>query len=115
MDIQHETWDTAVALTNDAATTPTISYQSAVSGTVHIPTGSSITSLTWHSGYTAPATASAAEAATVFVPAQDSAGAAVVQTVAQTKSYPIPVALLGSRYLRCVANAAGTVYITWKT
>lgn len=117
MDIQRETFDLTVALTADATTTPTIGFQKAVCGTIHIPSGSPITSLTWYSGYTAPATASEAEAATVFLPAYDSAAtpAAVTQTVAAGRSYPIPVALAGSRFLRCVVNSAGTAYITWKT
>ena len=117
MDIQRETFDTAVALTTDSATTPTISFQKAVAGTVHIPVGSTITLLTWYSGYTAPATSAAAEAATVFTAAFDSAATplAVTQVVAAGQSYPIPVALAGSRFLRIKGNAAGTVYITWKS
>lgn len=117
MDIQRETFDTAVVLTTSSTTTPTISFQKQIAGTIHIPDGSSITLLTWYSGYTAPATASAAEAATVFVAAYDSAAtpAAVTQTVAAGRSYPIPVALAGSKYLRVTGDAAGTVYITWKT
>lgn len=117
MDIQRETWDTAVVLTTNSATTPTISFQKAVAATIHIPAGSSITTLTWYSGYTAPATAGSAESTTVFVAAYDSAAtpAAVTQTVAADRSYPVPVALAGSKYLRVTGNAAGTVYITWKT
>ena len=116
-DITRFTWDTAVALTTSSATTPTISYEKANSGTIHIPTGSTITTLTWYSGYTAPATSTAAESATVFVAAYDSAGtpAAVTQTVSAAKSYPIPAALAGCRFLRVTGDAAGTVYFTWKT
>lgn len=117
MDIQRETFDTAVALTTSSATTPTISFQKAIAATIHIPSGSTIVTLTWYSGYTAPATSSAAEAATVFTAAYDSAAipVAVTQTVAAGRSYPIPVALAGCRYLRCTGDAAGTVFITWKT
>lgn len=115
MEIARETFDTAVVLTTSSSTTPTISFQRSVAGMVHIPSGSSITTLTWYSGYTAPATSAAAESATVFVAAQDSSGTAVTQTVAAAKSYPIPIALAGSRYLRVTGDAAGTVYITWKT
>lgn len=117
MDLQRESWDTAVALMTSSSTTPTIPFQKAIAGTVHIPSGSSITTLTWYSGYTAPATSSAAESATVFVAAYDSAAtpAAVTQTVTANRSYPIPAALAGSRYLRVTGDAAGTVYFTWKT
>lgn len=117
MNISRETFDTAVALTADVATTPIISFEKMVAGTIHLPAGSPITLLTWHSGYTAPATAGVAEAATVFVAAYDSAAtpAAVTQTVAASRSYPIPVAIAGSRFLRCVVNSAGTAYITWKS
>ena len=116
MDIERETFDTAVALTTSAGTTPVISFQKCVAGTIHLPSTSTATLLTWHSGYTAPATSAAAESATVFVAAYDSAGAAVTQTVASgAGAYPIPVALAGCRFVKCVANAAGTVYFTWKT
>lgn len=117
MDIQRETFDTAVVLTTSSSTTPTLGFQNCVAGTIHIPSGSLITTLTWYSGYTAPATPSAAESATVFTAAYDSAAtpAAVTQTVAADRSYPIPVALAGCRFLRVTGNSAETVYITWKT
>lgn len=116
MDIQHETWDTAVALTTSSTTTPTISFEKASAGTIHLPATNTAVTLTWYSGYTAPATSSTAEAATVFVAANDSSGAAVVQTIASgAGAYPIPVALAGCRFLRVTANVAGTAYFTWKT
>lgn len=117
MEINRESFDVKVTLTASATTTPAIPFQKAIAGTIHIPTGSSITSLTWHTGYTAPPVASTPEAATVFVAAYDSAAtpAAVTQTVAAARSYPIPTALAGARWLKCVANAGGDVYITWKT
>ena len=117
MDIQRECFDTSVALTASVSTTPVFGFAKCIAGTVHIPSGSSITLLTWYSGYTAPATASAAEAATVFTAAYDSAAipVAVTQTVAAGRSYPIPVALAGCRLLRVTGDAAGTVNFTWKT
>ena len=116
MDIQRETFDTAVALTTDSSTTPTIGFQKAIAGTIHFPSSNTAVTLTWYSGYTAPATAGVAEAATVFVAAFDAAGVAVTQTIASgAGAYPIPVALAGCRFLRVTSNVAGTAYLTWKT
>ncbi len=95
-----------VALTTSAATTPEISISIFGSGQIHIPTGSSITSLTY---YTAP------NSGGTYLPAQDASGSAVTQTVAATKSYPIPAILFGAAQIRIVANAAGTVSLSLKT
>ncbi len=94
------TVDTAVADSQE------ILYSEYTSGEVHVPTGSSITTLTWH---VAP------EAGGTYLPAQDYDGAAVTQTVAQTKAYPIPLSLIGSVALKIVGNAAGTVDLSLKT
>lgn len=94
------------ALTTSAATTPEISIAIFGSGQIHIPTGSTITTLTYH---TAP------NSGGTYLPAQDASGSAVTQTVAATKSYPIPAVLFGAAQIRIVANAAGNVSISLKS
>lgn len=96
-----------VTVDTTAAASEEILYSEYTSGTVHIPTvaGASITTLTWHVAPVAGGT---------YLPAQDYDGAAVTQTVAKTKAYPIPLALIGSVALKAVGNAAGTVDISLK-
>jgi hypothetical protein len=94
-----------VTLTASLATTPDIGYADFAGGMVHVPTGSSITSLTWYTSHDG----------TTYIAAQDSTGVAVTQTVAAAKSYPIPDALFGAGKLKCVANAGGAVYLTFKS
>ena len=93
-----------LALNTATGTTAEIQYKKAAGGMIHIPTGSSITSLTWHTSHDG----------TTYVAAQDSEGAAVTQTVAAAKSYPIPDALYGAPYLKAVSNASGNVHVTLK-
>lgn len=86
---------------------PEISLAEVVGGFVHIPTGSSITSLTW---YTAPKRT--AEGGT-YVAAHDENGTAITQTVAASKSYAIPPKLLGAKWAKAVPNADGAVEFTF--
>lgn len=95
-----------VALTTSAGTTPAISIDGYASGEVYIPTGSSITTLTYH---VAPSSAG------TFIAAYDATPAAVTQTVAAARAYPIPSALFGAAMMKIVVNAAGTVSITTKS
>jgi hypothetical protein len=95
-----------VALTTDPTTTPTIEIGMFASGQIHIPTGSTITTLTYYS---------AAQTGDTFLPMQDAAGNAVTQTVAQTKSYPIPAIVFGAANIRITGNAAGAVSISLKS
>lgn len=92
------------AVTSSSTTTTPIPYHGFASGEVLIPAGSTVTTLTWwasHDGVT-------------YYAAQDSAGSAVTQTVAASKAYPIPVALLGARFLKCVTNASDTLSLCLK-
>ena len=94
------------ALTTSLATTAAIDISHHAWGTVHIPTGSSITSLTYYTSIAPNGT---------FVAAQDSTPAAIVQTVGAAKSYPLPSALFGAAAIKIVANAAGNVDISLKS
>lgn len=106
----------SVALTNSASTTPNIDFQEASGGTVIVPTGSSITTLTYYAAKNPAAAGSGIgePAAGDFQPLQDSTGAAVVQTVAASKAFPLPDACFGCGWLRIKANAAGSVDLTLK-
>lgn len=103
----------SLALKTDS-TSPPIDFEDFSGGQIHIPSGSSITTLTW---FTAPAAVDAVSAETkpgTFVAAQDSAGAAVTQTVSAAKSYPLPTVLFGAAYLQCRVNTNGSVDLTLK-
>lgn len=97
-----------VALTTSAGTTPELEFAGCVSGEIYIPTGATTTLLTWH---TAP------ERGGTYIAAYDSAAtpAAVTQTVAAARAYPIPVALAGCPFLKCIADVAVTVDLVMKT
>lgn len=106
MQIQRDGAAAAYSLTTSATTTPEIDVNNFAAGQVHVPTGSSITSLTYHA---------APDKGGTYLPLQTSAGVAVTQTVAQTKAYDLPAQIAGCRYIRIVADAAGSVTIVGKT
>lgn len=97
------------ALTVDTAVgnSGVINYGDFEKGMVLVPSGSSLTTLTWHTSETEGGT---------YVPAYSSAAvpAAVTQTVSAGKSYPIPSDLNGARFLKITGNAAGVVGVTLK-
>lgn len=93
-----------VALTNDAGTTGTLDIGDFTSGEVFVPTGSTITSLTWHVAPNHGGT---------YLAAQDASGA-VVTTVAAAKAYAIPASVMGAMSVKIVANASGNVDISLK-
>ena len=97
----------SVALTTSLGTTPAIDYNQCVSGMIHLPSTSAVL-LTWYSSATQTGT---------FVAAYDSAAtpAAVTQVVSGSKAYPIPLAIAGAHWLKCVADVAVTVDLVMKT
>jgi len=103
-----------VAVTTAIGTTPEILYGEYAGGMIHIPSGSSITSLTWYSSHKSGGDFEAAmhsedEHVTPIT------YVATVQTVAADKAYPIPQELVGSPVLKVVGNAAGTIYLGLKS
>lgn len=94
-----------VAVTDALATAQEIIFSDQAGGRVYIPSGSSITSLTW---YDAP------EPGGTFLASYDEYGTALAQTVAAEKSYEIPVSLAGAGALKVVGDAAGTIYLAIK-
>ena len=95
----------APTLNTAVGTTPELDWSGVTQATVFIPTGSTITSLTYHA---------APKPGGTYLPLQTDAGVAVVQTVAATKAYDTPAALKGCGAVKIVANAAGAVEISLK-
>lgn len=82
-----------------------ICYTDQAGGRFHVPTGSSITSITWYDATTSGGT---------FRASYDEYGSAVTQTVSAAKSYAIPAALAGAAFLKAVGDADGTIDVTLK-
>src|SRR5690349_24957362 len=102
--LQHST-NKSLALTTSAATTDALVVSEYQSGGIFIPTGSPITTLTYHA---------VQESAGDYLPAYDAAGVAIVQTVSGGKAYAMPAALFGFALLKIVVNAAGSVKVSLK-
>jgi len=95
----------AVTLDSVLADTPEINWSGAVAGTIFIPAGSTITTLTYHA---------APKKGGTYLPLQTSAGVAVTQTVVATKAYDMPASLVGCGAIKIVTNADGAVEISIK-
>jgi hypothetical protein len=72
-----------------------ILYGEYTSGEIHLASGNTITQLTWYSAPTSGGT---------YEPAYDYDGAAITQTVAADQSHPIPLALIGCRFIKAVTT-----------
>ncbi len=94
----------SVVVSTSEVSSKAVPYADFERGMVHVPSGSSITTLTWH--------VSTKERGT-YLPAYNSAGA-VTQTVAAGRSYPIPSDLQGAAWLKMTGNASGSVGVTLK-
>jgi len=103
IDVRETTYKSVALLTTSSS--PEIEISKYAWGVVAIPTGSTITTLTYF----------VASPAGTYYAAQDTAGAAVTQTVAADKRYPIPSVLFGASRIQIRANSAGTVHITLKS
>jgi hypothetical protein len=94
-----------VALVANIADSTAINIGDFEFGMVHIPSGSSLTTLTWHSSTKIDG---------AYLAAEDASSAAVTQTVAAGQAHPIPAALSGARFVKITGNAAGVVGVTLK-
>jgi hypothetical protein len=83
-----------------------IEYESYAGGEVYIPTGSSLTLLTWHSSEKKDST---------YIPAYDEDGVAVTQIVSAPGAYPIPTALFACAMLKIEGDAVGAVVLSLKS
>lgn len=95
----------SVAVGTSVAASDVIVFGDFASGMIHVPAGSALTTLTWHSSV---------EADGAYLAAEDAASAAVTQTVAAGQAHPIPSSLSGARFLKITGNAAGVVGVTLK-
>jgi len=98
-------WKANYALTAALATTPEIKWGEAEFGMIYNPPGSPINQLTF---YTAPEDGGTYQA--LFT----AAGVAVVLVVAAGRAYRVPVEVQGARALKMVADAAGTVVVSFQ-
>lgn len=94
-----------VSVTTSLATTPEVIFSDQVVGRIRIPSGSSITTLTFYD---------CEEPAGEFALAIDAATNGVL-TVAAGRSYKIPYELVGAGCLKIVGNAAGEIYLNMKS
>ena len=95
----------SVAVGTAVSGSDAIGYGPYASGMVFVPSGSTITTLTWHACGTEDGT---------YVAAEDASSNAVTQTVAASQAHPIPAALQGCRFIKATGNAAGTVGVSLK-
>jgi hypothetical protein len=107
MNATHNIGPIAADITTAIGTTKAIPYGDCNQGQVYVPSGSAITSLTWHVCY--------AEGGTYVAAYDNGTPSAVVQTVAAGQGHPIPAALAGARWLKAVGDEAGTIYLTMKS
>lgn len=102
---RHHAVVAALALTSSLATTAEIDLSEVASGSVLIPSGSPITSITYYG---------AIQVGGTYVAIQDGDGHAVTQSVAAGAGYPIPDYCSSYGGLKLVANAAGAVELSCK-
>ena len=96
-----------VSCTTSATTTEQVPIGEMKQGTVFIPTGSLITSLTFHGAPTVDGT---------FLPLYDAAKAALAQTsLTAARAYQIPTAAFGAAAIKIVTDAAGDVDVSLKS
>lgn len=95
--------DLAVGTT--AAASGEIIYSDWAGGRFHVPTGSSITTITWYDAIVPGGD---------YLPSNDATPEALTQTVAAGQSYEIPPSLAGAASLKLVGDAAGTVDVALK-
>lgn len=99
-----------VSLNTATSTTDAIVLSYHVSGVIYIPTGSSITSLTYYASY---------DGGTTYLPLQEEVGdgttRACTRTVAAAKAYELPGAPAGATHIKITTNAAGTAYVSLKS
>lgn len=94
-----------VSVTASAGTTGEIPFEECAGGMIFVPTGSALTSLTFHA---------AEKSGGTFLPAYDADGNALVRTVAADRAYPIPTALYGAGAIKIVGNDSGSIVILKK-
>lgn len=95
----------AVTIGTTVAASVAIDFSSSETGRVHIPAGSSLTTLNWYASLTDNG---------VYTQVRDGSNADVTSTVAAGFNYAFPAALIGARFVKIVGNAASVAGITMK-
>jgi hypothetical protein len=95
----------SVAVATSVASSEAINFSDFETGRVHVPSGSSLTTLTWHASL---------EENGDYTQVRDSLNANVTSTVAAGYNYQFPVSLTGARFVKITGNAAGVVGVTLK-
>ena len=98
-------WYADVSVNTAVGTTDEVAIGDFTMGSFRVPTGSSITTITWYSNVAAGGTG---------LPANDELSAPVTQTVSAGNEYALPAALAGMRSILPVGDAAGTINILLK-
>jgi hypothetical protein len=93
--------DVAASCTNDATTTARILRDGYPMGSVHVPSDSDITSITWYGTNVA---------GVAGVAGYDQDGVAITQTVAADRICELPTAIACFKYVLPVTDAAGSLY-----
>ena len=96
---------TDISVDSVLADSEVINMTDADGGRYSVPSGSALTMITWHASSAADGT---------YVAAYDDNGSPVTQTVAASRSYPIPTTLNAAAFLKAVGNADGTITLTRK-
>ena len=95
----------SVTLTTAETTSPSIDARPFAGGSVQIPVGSSITTLTFYADH---------DRAGVFGALYDNEGIAVTLTVAAGRCHELPTSIFAVPYFKMVANAGGDVTVFLK-
>ncbi len=91
----------SVAVDDTLANSVGIDYRSYSTGHFTVPSGSSLTTITWHAAHE--------DVSGSYIAAYTEANVAVTQTVAASRRYPIPAALAGAHWIRGTGNADGAI------
>ena len=103
--IGRQTDHVSVTLATTLGNTPVIGTEGAAGGVIFIPSGSTITTLTYHA---------APDSGGTFLPLHDSEGMAITQAVAAGNAYDLPSPCYGAGALKIVSDAAGAVELSLK-
>ena len=93
-----------VTIATSVGSSEEIFMENADGGRIIVPSGSSLTTLTFHESHNG----------TTYVAAYDANNSAVTLTVAAARSYPLPSVLNASRFIKITGNASGTVFFIGK-
>ena len=96
----------SLTLDSTLVDTPEIDMRDFAGGSIQLPTGSSITTLTYYGCHTKGGT---------HVALLDADGVAVTQTVAAVRIVDLPAAIFGLPFLKILTNADGAVTVCRKT